>query len=72
MQAPTPTITPADVPGDVTLAMEVTGWPRDVVYRRTRQGLLPHVRVGRRVFYVRSQILAWIASGGAALPAREA
>ena len=37
-------------------------------YELARQGICPHVRLGRQVRFVPEQIEAWIQSGGQALP----
>src|SRR5215469_16071695 len=41
---------------------------RQGLYSAARQGLIPHVRCGRRIFFDKTQIEAWIAAGGTALP----
>ena len=43
---------------------------RPKVYQLFRSGVLPGVRVGRKVRFNRDQLVRWIASGGA--PARTA
>ena len=44
------------------------GIPRARAYELARQGILPHVRLGRQVRFVPEQVEAWIADGGQALP----
>lgn len=44
------------------------GIPRERAYELARQGILPHVRLGRQVRFVPAQVEAWIADGGQALP----
>lgn len=38
------------------------------VWKLCRQGLLPHVRLGRKVMFSPSMLEDWIARGGKALP----
>ena len=38
--------------------------PQHRVYELTRQGILPHVRIGRQVRYPQDRLAEWIAAGG--------
>ena len=38
------------------------------VYQACRDGLLPHVRLGRRIRFSPESIMEWVANGGAAHP----
>jgi len=42
---------------------DLTGWPRGQVYDLARQGGLPVIRVGRRVFFPRPAVLRLLAAG---------
>lgn len=44
------------------------GISKALVWRLCRQGLLPHVRLGRAVKFCPLALEAWIAAGGQALP----
>ena len=42
---------------------DLTGWPRGQVYDLGRQGALPVIRLGRRVFFPRPAVLRLLAAG---------
>lgn len=42
---------------------DLTGWPRGQVYDLGRQGALPVIRLGRRVFFPRPAVLLLLAAG---------
>lgn len=45
-----------------------TGLPDHRVYELCRKGLIPHVRLGRRIRFDPDQIEVWIREGGTGLP----
>ena len=44
---------------------ELLGWRADTVYRRTKEGHLPCVKIGKRRFFHREKLAAFLLSGGA-------
>jgi excisionase family DNA binding protein len=47
-------------------AAPILGWSVQMVQKRCRQGKLPHMRIGRRVFISIPAIQSWIAEQAAA------
>lgn len=52
----------------VSHAADRLGVSRAIVWRLARQGVLPCVRVGRRVLIDPTALETWITAGGQALP----
>lgn len=44
------------------------GLKKDQIYAMARCGILPHVRVGRKVMFSPKALEVWIDNGGTALP----
>ncbi|MBA2671626.1 MAG: helix-turn-helix domain-containing protein [Gemmatimonadetes bacterium] len=44
------------------------GEKRESIYRMCREGILPHVRLGRKVKFAPEQIEDYLRAGGQALP----
>ncbi|WP_338826276.1 hypothetical protein MTBGP_09790 [Moorella thermoacetica] len=53
MQAPRETITAGE-------AAEIIGLSEWTIYDLARRHVIPHIRVGRRVLFRRSSLLAWL------------
>ncbi len=53
---------------DADFPAERFGISKALVWRLCRQGVLPHVRLGRKVMFSPSMLEDWIAAGGQALP----
>jgi excisionase family DNA binding protein len=49
--------------GDVKLAEEVTGLAKQTIYQMVSARRIPHRKQGRRLYFSRTELLAWIASG---------
>ncbi len=41
---------------------ELTGIPLPTIYELTAKEQMPHLRLGRRIWYPRAEILAWISA----------
>lgn len=54
---------PADEVGGLELAVKITGLARRTIYKRTHRREIPHRRVGGRLYFRRSELLAWIEAG---------
>lgn len=54
---------PADDVGGVDLAVKITGLARATIYKKTHFREIPHHRVGGRLYFKRSELLAWIDAG---------
>lgn len=54
---------PADEVGGLELAVKITGLARRTIYKRTHRREIPHRRVGGRLYFKRSELLAWIENG---------
>lgn len=52
----------------VEYAAERTGLSVDRVYTLCREGIFPHVRLGRQIRFDPEQVENWIAGGGRPLP----
>lgn len=50
---------------------ELLDLPRKRVYLLARDGIIPHIRVGRQVRFSAQELEAWIAAGGAGYPGGE-
>ena len=61
----TPIVSPLVSVGPVAQYLGVT---RAVCYELCRSGILPHVRVGRRIRFSPEAILDWVADGGSGYP----
>lgn len=59
------TITAQALPeiGGMDLAMEITGLKRPSIYGLTSTKAIPHYRQGKRLYFKRSELVAWIESG---------
>lgn len=44
---------------------DLTGWSLQRIWDLARRGLVPHVKVGRRVFFPRRSVEAWLEGGQA-------
>lgn len=49
--------------GGMDLAMEITGLKRPSIYGLTSTKAIPHYRQGKRLYFKRSELVAWIESG---------
>lgn len=54
---------PADEVGGLELAVKITGLARRTIYKRTHRREIPHRRVGGRLYFKRSELLAWLEAG---------
>ncbi len=54
---------PVDEVGGLELAVKITGLARRTIYKRTHRREIPHRRVGGRLYFRRSELLAWIEAG---------
>jgi len=50
-------------------ARYIGGISRDNLYRLARRGVVPHFRVGRRIFFNRAVLDDWIRAGGSSCAA---
>lgn len=53
---------------DARWAAEFLGMAVPRVYERARQGIIPHVRIGRRIMFDPVMVEEWLRNGGKALP----
>ena len=53
---------------DATEVASIFGVPKSTIYEHARTGLLPSVRLGRRVRFREADLEAFITSGGTDLP----
>lgn len=53
---------------DVKYPAERTGLTPERIYTLCREGVFPHVRLGRQVRFDPDQVEEWITNGGQALP----
>ena len=53
---------------DVEYAMRRTGYPDHRIYYFCRQGILPHVKFGRRYKFDPDALEEWIRNGGSRKP----
>lgn len=56
---------------DAQEAADIVGLSEWSVYNLVRRGEVPHIRIGRRVLFRRSTLLAWLDEREAASTARE-
>ena len=49
--------------GGIEMAMEITGLKRPTIYGLTSSREIPHYRQGKRLYFKRAELLAWIESG---------
>lgn len=54
---------PADEVGGMELAERITGLARATIYKRTMARTIPHSRVGGRLYFKRSELMAWLDQG---------
>jgi excisionase family DNA binding protein len=61
-QATTPTDTLPEI-GGMEMAMAITGLKRPTIYGLTSARSLPCFRVGKRLYFKRSELIQWIEAG---------
>ncbi len=49
--------------GQMELAMSVTGLAQRTIYKLTHRRMIPHRRVGGRLYFRRSELAAWLDNG---------
>ena len=54
---------PADEIGGLDMAVAITGLARRTIYKRTHRREIPHSRVGGRLYFKRSELVAWLEAG---------
>jgi excisionase family DNA binding protein len=54
---------PPDEVGGMELAMALTGLSRSTIYKRTHRREIPHLHVGGRLYFRRSELEAWLDTG---------
>jgi excisionase family DNA binding protein len=54
---------PVDELGGLELAVKITGLARRTIYKKTHRREIPHLRVGGRLYFHRSELEAWIDAG---------
>lgn len=59
--------TPPDETGGVALAEEITGLSRPRLYALVSAREIPHSKRGNRLYFNRSELLAWIKQGSRAV-----
>lgn len=63
---------PADEIGGLELAVAVTGLARRTLYKKTMRREIPHSRKGGRLYFKRSELLAWLETGRRPMAQEEA
>lgn len=54
---------PEDVIGGVELAEEITGLKQSTIYSLISQRRIPHFKRGKKVYFSREDLTAWLRSG---------
>jgi excisionase family DNA binding protein len=58
-----PPLPAADEIGGVDMAAAVTGLAKSTVYNFVCEGRIPHMKRGKKLYFSRSELLAWIREG---------
>lgn len=48
---------------DIDACIKLTGLKKPSIYAQTSSRTIPHYRKGKRLYFIRSEILAWITEG---------
>lgn len=48
--------------GGVDLAKEITGYSTATIYKKVREGNIPHYKIENKLFFKREELLDWISS----------
>lgn len=48
------------IPVDIDRACEITGKAKNTMYRYTSQGLIPHYKRGKTIYFFEDELLEWV------------
>lgn len=51
------------IPVGVERASEITGKAKNTLYRYTSRGLIPHMKVGKKLYFYEDELISWLESG---------